>query len=186
MPLLDKNVPPCGLVALKHIIDDGEFGSNALIGYRIVDEITQLTNVESKSMSSVFTPVSQDKFLIDMNSGTYGYYNPLYAQLKTVGKFPEMSLSMIVDQFGAGKRNLVYCNFKANVVSSAVKYEKLLKPVNDIKLIELAQEIREQVYSDYCLAYTVERGVAFHVGYIRRISVFALKNCSERKMAVST
>lgn len=90
VPLLDKNVPPCGLVALKHIIDDGEFGSNALIGYRIVDEITQLTNVESKSMSSVFTPVSQDKFLIDMNSGTYGYYNPLSAQLKTVGKFPEM------------------------------------------------------------------------------------------------
>lgn len=86
-------------------------------------------NVEAKSLSSVFTPVSQEKFLIDMNSGIYGYYNPLSAQLKIVGKFHEMSLSMIVDQFGAGKRNLVYCNFKSAVVSSAVKYSKLLKPV---------------------------------------------------------
>lgn len=46
-------------------------------------------NMETKSLSSVFTPVSQEKFLIDMNSGTYGYYNPLSAQLKTIGKFPE-------------------------------------------------------------------------------------------------
>jgi hypothetical protein len=124
------------------------------------------TNVEAKSLSSVFTPVSQEKFLIDMNSGTYSYYNPLSAQLKTVGKFSEMSLGMIVDQFGAGKRNLVYCNFKSAVVSSAVRYSKLLKPVNDAELIELAQEIREQIHPDYYLAYTVERGVAFHVGYI--------------------
>ena len=123
-------------------------------------------NVEAKSLSSVFTPVSQEKFLIDMNSGTYGYYNPLSAQLKTVGKFPEMSLSMVVNQFGAGKRNLVYCNFKSAVVSSAVRYSKLLKPVNDAELIEFAQEIREQIHPDYYLAYTVERGVAFHVGYI--------------------
>ncbi len=124
------------------------------------------TNTETKSLSSMFTPVSQEKFLIDMNSGTYGYYNPLSVQLKTIGIFPEMSLSMIVNQFGAGKRNLVYCNFKSAVVSSAMKYSKLLKPVNDTELIEFAQEIREQIHTDYYLAYAVERGVAFHVGYI--------------------
>lgn len=118
-----------------------------------------VANVEAKSLSSVFTPVSQEKFLIDMNSGTYGYYNPLSAQLKTVGKFPEMSLSMIVNQFGAGKRNLVYCNFKSAVVSSAVRYSKLLKHVNDAELIEFSQEIREQIHPDYYLAYTVERGL---------------------------
>lgn len=73
---------------------------------------------------------------------------------------------MIIEQFGAGKRNLVYCNFKAAVVSSAVKYSKLLKSVHDVELIQLAQEIKEQIHPDYYLAYTVERGVAFHVGYI--------------------
>lgn len=68
------------------------------MGKSLVMRSIAAANVEAKSMSSVFTPVSQEKFLIDMNSGTYGYYNPLSAQLKTVRKFSEMSLSMIVDQ----------------------------------------------------------------------------------------
>jgi hypothetical protein len=46
VPLLDKNLLPCGLVALKHIIDNGGFDSNSVIGYKTVDEITQLTNVD--------------------------------------------------------------------------------------------------------------------------------------------
>jgi len=124
------------------------------------------TNVKPQKLSSVFTPVSQEKFLIDMNSGTYGYYNPLSGQLNTISKFPEMSLSVIIQKFGAGKRNLVYCNFKSAVVSSAVNYSKLSKPVNDTELMEFAQEIREQIHPDYYLAYTVERGVAFHIGHM--------------------
>jgi len=124
------------------------------------------THVETQSMSSDFTPVSQEKFFIDMKVGTFGYFNPLSEQIKTVGKIPEMSLNMIIDQFGAGKRNLVYCNFKKDVISSAVKYASQLNILNDENLKELAQDIREQIHPDYYLAYTVERGVAFHIGYI--------------------
>ena len=46
VPLLDRNVLPCGLVALKHIIDNGGFDSNSVIGNKTVDEITKLTNVD--------------------------------------------------------------------------------------------------------------------------------------------
>ncbi len=47
VPLLNRNTLPCGLVALKYIIDQDEnIDSNSFIGNRTVSEITQLTNVD--------------------------------------------------------------------------------------------------------------------------------------------
>ncbi|MCM1530338.1 MAG: DUF1837 domain-containing protein [Alistipes sp.] len=47
IPLLDLNALPCSLLALKYIIEQDEnIGPDAVIGYKTVDEITQLTNVD--------------------------------------------------------------------------------------------------------------------------------------------
>jgi len=67
---------------------------------------------------------------------------------------------------GEGKKNLIYCNAKAKVVKFAREYAEKLQPLDDPDLIALADEIREQVHEDYYLAGTVEKGVAYHVGYL--------------------
>ena len=71
-----------------------------------------------------------------------------------------------MDELGAGKKNLIYCNAKAKVVEFAREYAGGLEKQNDPELIALAEEIREQVHEDYYLAETVEKGVAYHVGYL--------------------
>lgn len=122
---------------------------------------------ERVQMTSSFTPVSQEKFLIDLRSGQLGYYNGLTQKLHTISSFDSSkTFHSFVDELGAGKKNLIYCNAKAKVVEFAREYAGGLEKQNDPELIALAEEIREQVHEDYYLAETVEKGVAYHVGYL--------------------
>lgn len=122
---------------------------------------------ERVQMTSSFTPVSQEKFLIDLQVGQLGYYNSLTQELRTVSSF-DMSRTFLsfVSELGAGKKSIIYCNAKVKVVEFACEYAEELNDKNDPELIALAEEIREQVHEDYYLAGTVEKGVAYHVGYL--------------------
>ena len=122
---------------------------------------------ERVQMTSSFTPVSQEKFLIDLQSGQLGYYNGLTQKLHTISSFdPGRTFCSFVDELGAGKKNLIYCNAKVKVVEFAREYADGLQDQNDPELHALAEEIREQVHEDYYLAGTVEKGVAYHVSYL--------------------
>ena len=122
---------------------------------------------ERVQMTSAFTPVSQEKFLIDLQAGQLGYYNGLTQELHTISSFdPSRTFHSFVDELGTGKKNLIYCNAKVKVVEFAREYADGLKEQNDPDLHALAEEIREQVHEDYYLAGTVEKGVAYHVGYL--------------------
>lgn len=122
---------------------------------------------ERVQMTSSFTPVSQEKFLIDLQSGQLGYYNGLTQELHTISSFdPGRTFCSFVDELGAGKKNLIYCNAKVKVVEFAREYADGLQNQNVPELHALAEEIREQVHEDYYLAGTVEKGVAYHVGYL--------------------
>jgi len=122
---------------------------------------------ERVQMTSSFTPVSQEKFLIDLQSGQLGYYNGLTQELHTISSFdPGRTFCSFVDELGAGKKNLIYCNAKVKVVEFAREYADGLQDQNDPELHSLAEEIREQVHEDYYLAGTVEKGVAYHVSYL--------------------
>lgn len=68
-------------------------------------------------MTSSFTPVSQEKFLIDLRSGQLGYYSGLTQKLHTISSFDlSKTFHSFVHELGAGKKNLIYCNAKAKVV----------------------------------------------------------------------
>lgn len=122
---------------------------------------------ERSEMTSLFTPVSQEKFLIDLQKQKLGYYNGLTQELHSIYSFGyDLDFRSFISELGEGKKNLVYCNAKAKVVSFARKYADTLQPLKDKDLIALAAEIREQVHEDYFLADTVEKGVAYHVGYL--------------------
>lgn len=118
-------------------------------------------------MTSLFTPVSQEKFLIDLQERKLGYYNGLTEELHAIHSFePDRDFQSFLSELGEGKKNLIYCNAKAKVVKFAREYAEKLQPLDDPDLIALADEIREQVHEDYYLAGTVEKGVAYHVGYL--------------------
>ena len=118
-------------------------------------------------MASLYTPVSQEKFLIDLQGGQLGYFNSLTQALHGLYSIaPGQTLFSFVSSIGKGKKNLVYSNVKAKVIRYARDYAAMLKPSNDPDLLALAQEIRELIHNDYYLAETVEKGVAFHVSYL--------------------
>ncbi len=116
---------------------------------------------------STYTPVSQEKFLIDIRAHNLGYYNHLTQELNTLASFdPSMTLQSFLIELGTGKKNLVYCNAKWKVVDFAREYASALPAIYDPDLITLAAEIREEIHDHYYLADTIEKGVAYHVGYL--------------------
>jgi len=118
-------------------------------------------------MTSAYTPVSQEKFLLDLQTRSLGYFNSITQELQIVADIaPDRSLFSYIDDIGHEKKNLVYCNAKAKVVMFAREYAATQPISNDPDLLSLAAEIRELIHDDYYLAETVERGVAFHVGYL--------------------
>lgn len=122
---------------------------------------------DRSEMTSLFTPVSQEKFLIDLQERKLGYYNGLTEELHVLHSFePDRDFQSFISELGEGKKNLIYCNAKAKVVKFAREYAETLQPMDDPDLIALAEEIREQVHEDYYLAGTVEKGIAYHVGYL--------------------
>ena len=70
------------------------------------------------------------------------------------------------DGTGTVKQNLVYCSSKDRTVTYAKEYAKLLVPLNNPKLDALAKEIRNEVHGQYYLADLIEKGVAYHIGYL--------------------
>jgi hypothetical protein len=103
----------------------------------------------------------------DLQERKLGYYNGLTEELHVLHSFdPDRDFQSFITELGEGKKNLIYCNAKAKVVKFARDYAETLQPLNDPDLIALAEEIREQVHEDYYLACTVEKGVAYHVGYL--------------------
>lgn len=126
-------------------------------------------SVEGKRgcMASSFTPVSQEKFLIDLQSSHLGYYNSLTQSIQIVESIENnRTFSSFVKELGAGKKNLVYCNAKVKVVDFAREYANGIHGQEDPELRTLAEEIRDQIHEDYYLAKTVEKGVAYHIGYL--------------------
>ena len=132
-----------------------------------LDLIPGDTEAEQAHMTSTFTPVCQEKFLIDLRTHQVGYYNGLTQSLSPLHSIgADQSFLSLVSTLGAGKKNLVYCNAKAKVRDYALDYASRLDPIDDPDLISLAEEIRELVHESYYLADTVIKGVAFHMGYL--------------------
>lgn len=147
-----------------HIIFASPHISNPSVYLELVPSV--ITGERSQYIST-YTPVSQEKFLIDLRSHNLGYYNPLSQELQILTSFdPSMTLQSFLIELGAEKKNLVYCNAKRKVVEFAREYASTLPAIYDSDLIALAAEIREEIHDDYYLADTIEKGVAYHVSYL--------------------
>ena len=129
--------------------------------------IPDVANRENYKIATKFSPVNQEKFLIDFKRFELHYYNEATQKLAKYCSFPEdKGLLDFVHELGEGARSIVYSNSKDSVVEYALQYAAQLQPLHDSNLDVLAQDIRQDVHGDYYLADIVEKGVAYHMGYL--------------------
>ena len=122
---------------------------------------------EVKKLASKYTPVCQFKYFLDLCEGQAYFHNDYSKSLSSIGNIPqEDELSDIVNRVGSTQQNIIYCNSRQKVVDYAVQYASKLPIKDDEKLISLANDIRNEVHNDCYLADLIQRGVAYHVGYL--------------------
>ena len=120
-----------------------------------------------RRLASRFTPVSQFKFFMDLPNNKVCIHNEHTKSLEYVYRVPaDMTLPKIIHRVGRNKQNVVYCSSRRKVVDFAMEYASSLKPLNNQKLNKLAADIKNDVHKECYLAELIEKGVAYHVGYL--------------------
>lgn len=122
------------------------------------------------SKSYKYTPVNQVKFLIDLSCNKYFIYNDLNDKLLEMNVAPNeqlINLTTLINKVGKNKQNIIYCGSTRKAVSSAVDYANSLKSkITDKRLSDLIKEISSDIHVDYYLLDVLEKGVAYHIGYL--------------------
>lgn len=118
-------------------------------------------------LASSYAPVSQMKYMVDFVERQARYYNPITKSFSFLTKLKgTANLETVVFHVGGGAQNIVYCSSTNNAVQFARDYARLHKPRNIPELDALAKDIRNEVHAEYYLADLVEKGIAYHIGYL--------------------
>lgn len=130
-------------------------------------------NKKDKSLITTFSPVSHLQYLVDLVDYRVSIFNYLTNDFTGLFKFKTMldgnhiSLIKYLSQHDNNKQSIIYCNSKANAIKFALDFAKDLPDRNnDPDLIALANEIKNEIHTDYYLPELIKKGVAFHVGYL--------------------
>lgn len=114
-----------------------------------------------------YAPVSQMKYIIDLwerSIRIFDSYTKKFHKLHDMSR--EYTLSEIIVHIGDKRHNIVYCKSKNDAISFARDYANTQSVVTDKRLSDFAEAIRNDVHKEYYLAELVERGVAYHIGYL--------------------
>ena len=124
------------------------------------------------NLAMQYSPVSQFVYMVDYVDYSVHMYNQrkraytYLTSLKANAGLHDLISFVAQDGKGGMKQNLVYCSSKDKTVDFAKDYAKKLNPLNNDKLNALARDIRNEVHGDYFLAGLIEKGVAYHIGYL--------------------
>ena len=129
--------------------------------------IPGVRNINVENLASKFAPVCQFKYLVNMTTGKIFSHNEHSRSLNEIKQNQtEWKLVDLVRIVGKDKQNIVYCNSRIKVIDSAWEYAKSLPVSKDPRLLSLAKDIAAEVHSDCFLSKLIEKGVAYHVGYL--------------------
>lgn len=120
-----------------------------------------------------FTPVSQMKYVLDTVKNEFYVFNE---HKKDKNPFDivyslnpnDTTLELIEKLIKKDKSNIIYCSGrnKAVAMARAYSYMSSVEKLNIPELKKLADEIRTEIHTDYYLADLIEKGIAYHVGYL--------------------
>lgn len=129
-----------------------------------------LPEIGTKSSSVFeFTPVNQQKFMIDYNSKNIRIYNDLSSNFIELEyeKIERFDINYILNQLGENRKNLVYCESKKEAINYALEYSKNRKPIEENEYLNKVKKyIKDEIHEDYWLIDMLSKGVAYHIGYI--------------------
>ncbi|AQW61915.1 helicase [Dehalococcoides mccartyi] len=128
-------------------------------------------------VASSYSPVSQVKFLMDLNDHSFSIYNEHTQELETVSTIKKEDAKLLdflilfdrqdnPSKMEEKQRTIIYCSGKADAVSLAREFADQRQNYHDDELSALAKDIRNEVHGDYYLADILEKGVAYHIGYL--------------------
>lgn len=128
---------------------------------------------DENAMASSFSPVSQFKFLVSIGNRTISVFNDHTKNYESVctlqGDNPTLDLILqAYDQTEEmkDKRTIAYFSGKDKAIEAARKFAENRQKLNDPELDELARDVRNEVHGEYYLAELLEKGVAYHIGYL--------------------
>ena len=142
--------------------------------------IPEIEENQMKRLVSKFAPVCQFKFFLNVPERNGYYYNDYLKEFERCYTIPEgQQLCDIVSSIGRDKQNVVYCSSRRSVIEQSVLYAKNFPILNNNELNALAKEIRKEVHNDCFLADLIERGVAYHIGYLPANIRLNIEQCFE-------
>lgn len=122
---------------------------------------------EESIVACRYAPVSQLKYIIDLwerNIRIFDTYSKKFILLHQMSR--QYSLSEVIARIGDRRHNIVYCKSKNDAIQFAKDYADTQSAIGDKKLQAFAEAIRSDVHKEYYLAELVEKGVAYHIGYL--------------------
>lgn len=120
-------------------------------------------------IACAYAPVSQTKYLVDLTANTIRSYNDYSNSFADVCNFSRaVDLSELISLMGKNSQSIVYCSSTAKAVSFALDYARKHSAITQISpdLKALIRDIKNEIHGDYFLAESLEKGVAYHIGYL--------------------
>lgn len=141
------------------------------------DEFLKLlpNTVERSSKVYRFSPVCQQKYIIDYKENNIRLYNDLTKNFIELdyNDISEFDICDIIKKLGNNSNNIIYCDSKDEAIDWAQRYAKSVKVFNNgisnTILEEVKKYIADEIHKDYYLIKTLDKGVAYHLGYVPNI-----------------
>lgn len=123
---------------------------------------------------TIFSPVSQIKYLIDLENGKTEVYNDYSKVFTKIGNASRTTLPKLIKQVSLrDDQSIVYCSSLNDTIDLAEEYGNSISDdeihfTKDEKtaIDALSNEIKNEIHSDYFLVELIKKGVAYHVGYL--------------------
>ncbi|MGN1140929.1 MAG: DEAD/DEAH box helicase [Oliverpabstia sp.] len=151
-----------------HIIFASPNIPNPEVYLELIPEVEFMDN----NLAMKYSPVSQFVYMVDYvdyQVHVYNHHLRTYSYLASLAQnsgLHDLISFVAKDDSGDIKQNLVYCSSKDKTVEFAKAYARKLSSQNNDKLNALARDIRNEVHGEYFLAGLIEKGVAYHIGYL--------------------
>ena len=131
-------------------------------------------SVAQSRLRTSFSPVSQPKFIVNLINHEVCIYNehsganiPITSIALEDADLIDVLLRFEKGTDGKEKPFIVYFpSTKKTVVAARDFGANRVSKTNCPELMELAEDIRDEVHGEYYLADLVEKGIAYHIGYL--------------------
>lgn len=119
-----------------------------------------------------FSPVNQQKYIVDYDGKNIRIFNDLSSSFIEIyyNKIDNFNLNYILRLLGKQQKNLVFCENPKEAINLAKDYALILnKKENTQKnnnIEKVKRYIRNEIHEQYFLVDLLDKGIAYHVGYV--------------------